>query len=100
MFVISNILKTFLEASALPQGTSPILQRNMSNNKNITNNINNLNNSDIHPFHVNIPEDEIGELRRSINATRWPEKERKGLRTKALRIIISNKVIFNPFKNQ
>jgi len=29
----------------------------------------------IRPFHVNIPEEEIIELRRRINATRWPEKE-------------------------
>lgn len=29
----------------------------------------------IRPFHVNVPEEEITELRRRINATRWPEKE-------------------------
>jgi len=29
----------------------------------------------IRPFHVNIAEEEIIELRRRINATRWPEKE-------------------------
>ncbi|HET6716200.1 MAG TPA: epoxide hydrolase N-terminal domain-containing protein, partial [Nitrososphaeraceae archaeon] len=75
IFGISNILKTFREASALTQGTSPVLQGNMSNNKNITNNMNNLNTSDIRPFHVNIPEEELIELRRRINATRWPEKE-------------------------
>ena len=34
-----------------------------------------MNNSDIRPFHVNIPEAELIELRRRINATRWPEKE-------------------------
>src|SRR5271154_5570514 len=27
------------------------------------------------PFHVNIPEAELTELRRRINATKWPEKE-------------------------
>ena len=75
IFGISNIFKTFREASALTQGTSPVLQGNMSNNKNITNNINNNNNSDIRPFHVNVPEEELIELRRRINATRWPEKE-------------------------
>jgi pimeloyl-ACP methyl ester carboxylesterase len=47
----------------------------MSNNKNITNNMNNLSNSDIRPFHINIPEEELIELRRRIIATRWPEKE-------------------------
>jgi pimeloyl-ACP methyl ester carboxylesterase len=32
-------------------------------------------NNAIRPFHVHIPEEEIIELRRRINATRWPEKE-------------------------
>jgi pimeloyl-ACP methyl ester carboxylesterase len=31
--------------------------------------------SAIHPFHVNVPETELTELRRRINATRWPERE-------------------------
>jgi hypothetical protein len=30
---------------------------------------------DISPFHVNVPEAELTELRRRINATRWPERE-------------------------
>ena len=30
---------------------------------------------DINPFHVNDPEAELTELRRRINATRWPEQE-------------------------
>src|SRR6478609_2049249 len=29
----------------------------------------------IHPFHVNVPESELADLRRRINATRWPERE-------------------------
>jgi pimeloyl-ACP methyl ester carboxylesterase len=29
----------------------------------------------IRPFHVNVPEEELTELRRRINATRWPERE-------------------------
>ena len=29
----------------------------------------------IRPFHVNVPEAELTEMRRHINATRWPEKE-------------------------
>src|ERR1700726_1331876 len=32
-------------------------------------------NTSIRPFHVNIPETELTELRRRINATRWPERE-------------------------
>ncbi len=29
----------------------------------------------IRPFHVNVPESELTELRRRINATKWPERE-------------------------
>jgi len=29
----------------------------------------------IRPFHVNVPEAELSELRRRINATRWPDRE-------------------------
>jgi pimeloyl-ACP methyl ester carboxylesterase len=29
----------------------------------------------VRPFHVNVPEAELAELRRRINATRWPERE-------------------------
>jgi pimeloyl-ACP methyl ester carboxylesterase len=29
----------------------------------------------IRPFHVNVPETELNELRRRINATKWPERE-------------------------
>ena len=29
----------------------------------------------IHPFQVSVPETELTELRRRINATKWPERE-------------------------
>ena len=29
----------------------------------------------IRPFHVDVPEAELTELRRRINATKWPERE-------------------------
>ena len=32
-------------------------------------------NTAIHPFHVNVPENELTDLRRRINATKWPERE-------------------------
>jgi hypothetical protein len=32
-------------------------------------------NSAIRPFHVNVPETELVDLRRRINATKWPERE-------------------------
>ena len=31
--------------------------------------------SDIRPFHVDIPDEALGDLRRRIAATNWPEKE-------------------------
>jgi hypothetical protein len=31
--------------------------------------------TEIRPFHVDIPEEALAELRRRILATRWPEKE-------------------------
>ena len=32
-------------------------------------------NTTIRPFHVNFPESELTDLRKRINATRWPERE-------------------------
>ena len=32
-------------------------------------------NNAIRPFHVNVPEADLTELRRRINATKWPERE-------------------------
>ena len=31
--------------------------------------------SAVRPFHVSVPEEELTELRRRINATKWPERE-------------------------
>ena len=33
------------------------------------------NNSDTRPFHVNVPEAELTDLRRRIDSTRWPDRE-------------------------
>jgi len=38
------------------------------------------------PFHVNIPEGEIAELKRRIKATRWPEKETVSDETQGVRL--------------
>src|SRR5215213_935182 len=75
VFGISNLLKNFREVSAINETALPVLPGNMSTNQNITNNLNNMNSSDIRPFHVNVPETELIELRRRINATRWPDRE-------------------------
>jgi hypothetical protein len=32
--------------------------------------------TEIRPFHVDVPEEDLAELRRRIAATRWPEKSR------------------------
>ena len=29
----------------------------------------------VHPFHVSVPEADLTELRRRINAAKWPERE-------------------------
>src|SRR5215217_5390626 len=31
--------------------------------------------TEIHPFHIDVPEEDLADLRRRIEATRWPEKE-------------------------
>src|SRR3954463_6756364 len=31
--------------------------------------------SSVRPFHINIPEEAVVDLRRRINATKWPERE-------------------------
>ena len=75
IFGISNILKNIREASALNETAPPVLPGGMNNTNITSNNMNKINNSDIRPFHVNVPEEELIELRRRIKATRWPEKE-------------------------
>jgi pimeloyl-ACP methyl ester carboxylesterase len=49
---------TMTQTSATPQGSKLPADKNA-----------------IRPFHVNVPEAEFTELRRRINATRWPERE-------------------------
>jgi pimeloyl-ACP methyl ester carboxylesterase len=46
------------QTSATPQGSKQIDHKNA-----------------IRPFHVNVPEAELTELRRRINSTKWPERE-------------------------
>jgi pimeloyl-ACP methyl ester carboxylesterase len=46
------------QASATKRGSTPAADKNA-----------------IHPFHVNVPEAELTELRRRVNATNWPERE-------------------------
>jgi pimeloyl-ACP methyl ester carboxylesterase len=75
-FGISNFLKNIGGASASIKAAPPVLN-NTSNNtsNNTTNNVSNIDSADIRPFNVNVPEEELTELRRRINATRWPERE-------------------------
>ena len=75
VFGISNVLKTFREASAITEASPPLLNGVMNNTNITSNNMNKINSSDIRPFQVNVPEAELIELRRRINATRWPERE-------------------------
>jgi len=46
------------QALGTPQGSTQAADKNASR-----------------PFHVNVPEAELTELRRRINATKWPERE-------------------------
>ena len=41
--------------------------------------------SEIRPFHVEIPEDELADLRRRILATRWPERRPSQISPRASR---------------
>ena len=49
---------TMAQASATQQGSKQAADKNA-----------------IRPFHVNVPETELAELRRRINASKWPERE-------------------------
>jgi pimeloyl-ACP methyl ester carboxylesterase len=74
VFGVSNLFKNIREASAttaLAQGT------NVTNATNATgaSAAPPSNNLDIRPFRVNVPEEELTELHKRINATRWPERE-------------------------
>jgi pimeloyl-ACP methyl ester carboxylesterase len=42
--------------------------------------------TEIHPFKVDIPEDELADLRRRITATRWPSKELVGDRSQGVQL--------------
>jgi pimeloyl-ACP methyl ester carboxylesterase len=91
-FGIPNILKNIREASAINQTAPPVLPGVMNNSNITSNDMNNLNNSDIRPFHVNIPEEELIELRRRINATRWPEKETVTDQTQGVELVTIQKL--------
>jgi pimeloyl-ACP methyl ester carboxylesterase len=71
---IPNLLKTF-EASAGKTGSQVVSGVNSSSNTTITSPPAGSQGSNIRPFQVNVPEAELVELRRRINATRWPERE-------------------------
>lgn len=46
----------------------------------------------IRPFHVNFPEEELSDLRRRINATRWPEQEAVTDTTQGVRLATMQKL--------
>ena len=74
---IPNLLKTF-EASAGKTGSQVVSGVNSSSNITTTSppaGGSGSQGSNIRPFQVNVPEAELVELRRRINATRFPERE-------------------------
>jgi pimeloyl-ACP methyl ester carboxylesterase len=40
----------------------------------------------IRPFHINVPEEQLGDLRRRVVATRWPERETVGDRSQGVQL--------------
>ena len=77
---IPNVLKNIKEVSAQVATTTNTTNATGASATNTTNATGASaaplsNNLDIRPFRVNVPEAELTELRRRINATRWPSKE-------------------------
>jgi pimeloyl-ACP methyl ester carboxylesterase len=82
---IPNIIKNIREMSALTASAQGASTTNTTNatGASITNKTNatgasvapTSGNTEIRPFRVNVPEVELTELRRRINASRWPSKE-------------------------
>jgi pimeloyl-ACP methyl ester carboxylesterase len=48
--------------------------------------------SEIRPFHVEIPEDELADLRRRILATRWPERETVADQSQGVQLAITQEL--------
>ena len=77
---IPNVLKNIKEVSAQVATTTNTTNATGASATNTTNATGASaaplsNNLDIRPFRVNVPETELTELRRRINASRWPSKE-------------------------
>jgi pimeloyl-ACP methyl ester carboxylesterase len=77
---IPNVLKNIKAVSAQGATTTNTTNATGATTTNTTNATGALvapasGNSDIRPFSVNVPEAELTELRRRINATRWPDRE-------------------------
>jgi hypothetical protein len=68
-FGISNVLKNIREASAQGANATNATNATAASTAPPSNNL------DIRPFQVNVPEEELTELRRRIKATRFPERE-------------------------
>jgi pimeloyl-ACP methyl ester carboxylesterase len=66
---IPNVLKNIKAVSA--QGATTTNTTNATG----ASEVQTSSNTDIRPFSVNVPEADLTELRRRINATRWPERE-------------------------
>ena len=65
-----NTTKQILSLTAVAMAITPVFSDDKSVAVPVTGH-----GDSIRPFHVNIPEAELTELRRRIKATRWPEKE-------------------------
>jgi pimeloyl-ACP methyl ester carboxylesterase len=74
---VLNNIKRALAQGATPTNTTNATGASSTNTTNATGAsvAPTSGNTDIRPFRVNVPEAELTELRRRINATRWPERE-------------------------
>src|SRR5690242_11400858 len=55
--------------------TTTLPEQNTTTQPSAAREIKTANRNAIRPFHVNVPEAELTDLRRRVNATKWPERE-------------------------
>jgi hypothetical protein len=92
----NNSRRSFLKASsmlglgaALSQG---LIGQALANSQPIDIDKGQIGQNSIRPFHVNVPEADLTELRRRIRAARWPEQELVGDASQGVQLNTMQKV--------
>ena len=49
--------------------------------------------TEIRPFHVNVPEEQLGDLRQRLEATRWPDKETIADRSQGVQLVTMKELV-------